>query len=160
MEILHRQSGLLGGVLLFPPLFWLFIYKWKTAGAKIRLNVQSNRKIFPPLTPEDKTYIMAVATNIGTINTTITHLSFELYKDRFDLLRRKVDQYFYVPKPEIVEQNSVPYVLKPGENWTGIAEEDGKLKEFAKEGIVICCLSHSFHKKSVKKRIQFDYKDD
>ena len=65
------------------------IYKWKTAGPRIRFIVRSGMIIVGDPDREGQTFISAEATNIGDRPTTITNLVVQHYKTYLTMLKHK-----------------------------------------------------------------------
>ena len=119
------------------------IYKWKASGPRIKLTAKSNRKfINVPHIPEGKSFIVADATNVGNLPTTITALGAQYYKSWLRFVLQRPEKQFDIVNTGL---KSLPYTLEPGKVWKGVIEQNEEINRFIKSGILICvlCLSHS-----------------
>ena len=95
--------------------------------------------------------LFLTATNIGDRPTTITHFVAYEYSSFFSHLRHKPTQSYYItPLPAF---GSVPYILNPGEDWHGMANQDSAAKEVKDPSRFYLGIFHNSSPKPVMKRL-------
>lgn len=140
-----------GAIIATTVLLW-DIYKWKTAGAKIRLLVQSGMQMIGDPQRENLTLVTSRVTNIGDRPTTITTIGFKYYKNRWQKIRNKPSQAYVVPNPAFNHQ-VLPYILEVGQEWLGGTNQTEDLEKMAKEGYLIMEVYDSVHTKPSSDRV-------
>ena len=100
---------------------------------------------------EGQTFISAEATNIGDRPTTITNLVIQHYDTNFAMLRHKPSTSMIVTEPSTSQP--LPYVLKPGSVWCGLAPQAGEIEDLGKTGYLVCGLCHSHSDKEIDRRV-------
>jgi len=127
------------------------IYKWKTAGPRIRFIVRSGIIIVGDLDREGQTFISTEATNIGDRPTTITNLVVQHYETYLTMLRHKPSRSMIVNNPSASQP--LPYVLNPGCVWHGLSLQTSEIEALARNGYLVCGLCHSHSDKEIDRRI-------
>jgi hypothetical protein len=126
------------------------IYKYRTAGPKLRLDVSTGMEANMPAY-KGKTLVMGNVTNYGDRPTTLTHFAFQGYDRKWRFWKaRRADQSALVQTPNMVQ--SLPFELKPGAVWTGIALQE-KLETWGTKGIIYLYIHHSHKKKPLRKKV-------
>ena len=117
------------------------MYKWtKSTSPKLKVRVVSDMKILP--SDDNKLYIHVTVANTGTVKTTLTHLIALHYASRMRrILHRRPTESFVIPHPG--HGSVLPYVLGPGEQWTSLINQEGKLEKRARDGYLYCGVHHS-----------------
>jgi hypothetical protein len=114
------------------------IYKWFTSGARLFVKVQPNMQEVGD--PRETKNILVEVVNRGDKLTTLTHLAFYSYKNRFyRLIRRRNPHVGIVPRPG---GPGLPFELEPGKRWAGLVEQDAVFAEH-KDGLVFAVIVHS-----------------
>ena len=144
------------GAILATVVFLWDIYKWKTAGAKLRVTVQPNMKTINIPQYEGKTVISANVVNYGDRPTTIKNLGYLWFKNSWNRIRRRPDKAFIIPNPS--EAHKLPYELKQGNLWTGLAIQDKDVETMARDGLLYCVLYHTHNEKPVYRRLRIPEK--
>ena len=121
------------------------IYKWKTAGAKLKITASTNMESYNIPEYEGKKLITANVSNLGDRPTTITIIALVFYKSKFHKLLKKSNKVFILPIPSTAQP--LPFVIQPGEIWTGVGEQSADVKEMALEGLLEWQVFHSQSKK-------------
>ncbi|MCH7888872.1 MAG: hypothetical protein IIA00_06295 [Proteobacteria bacterium] len=131
------------------------VVKWLRSGARVQLRVSSDMKTFNDPDPrrKGKTYIIGVVTNTGSSPTTITHLATAYYKNRWDQLRRKFSFRGIIIIAQAANHLPLPHVLKVGEEWSGMIEQDDEVVRMAKNGVLHAEVYHSVGKRPARARI-------
>lgn len=133
------------------------VYKWLTSGPKIMFRVLSNMKIYnDPDYPH--TYILAEATNKGSLPTTLTTIGLQHYKNRFYQLIKRSEDTFAVGNTGLGQ--SLPRKLEPGDVWKGLIQQDKKIEYMAKRGLLVCELYVSHKKKPKAARVTLKSKNN
>jgi hypothetical protein len=127
------------------------VYKWKTAGPRLRFVVHTGMIVIGDPMREGKKYFSAKATNVGDRPTTITNLALQFYKTYFDMIRHKPSQSMIVNNPST--EQPLPYVLNPGAIWQGLGLQNAEIEEMAKKGYLVCGLCHSHSEKEIDRRL-------
>lgn len=127
------------------------IYKWKTAGPRIRFMVRSGMIIVGDPDREGQTFISTEATNIGDRPTTITNLVVQHYETYLTMLRHKPSKSMIVNNPSALQP--LPYVLNPGCVWHGLSLQTPEIEALAMDGYLVCGLCHSHSDKEIDRRI-------
>jgi len=139
-----------GAVVATVVLLW-DIYKWRTAGPRIRFVVNSGMIIMGDPSRARQTFISAQATNVGDRPTTITNLVIQHYKTYFAMLRHKPSISMLVTEPSI--EQPLPYVLQPGCVWQGLSPQTEEIEVLAKTGYLVCGLCHSHSDREIDRRV-------
>ena len=127
------------------------IFKWSTSGPKLRINVRPNMKTYGMPRMDGNTYVIVEAVNIGDRPTTIIVIGLRYYENWCQKLRKKPNKSFVSPNPVMTQE--LPHVLEPGKMWTGGLLQNEELEKMAREGILICEVYDSWHKKAFNKRV-------
>lgn len=138
------------GAILSTIVFMWDIYKHRTAGPRLRFTAQTGMETLNMPMYKGKTVILANVTNYGDRPTTITNLGY-LYFDRPFLRKRIPDKAAVVPNPSITQP--LPFELKPGAVWMGIAIQDPQIEKWATTGILDMMLYHSHSQKPLRQRV-------
>jgi len=121
------------------------IYKWKTAGAKLRISSSSNMESYNIPELEGKDLITTNVANLGDRPTTITTVALVFYKSKFHKIFNKSNKVFILPMPNTAQP--LPFVLNPGGIWTGIGEQTKDIKRMASKGVLEWQVFHAQSKK-------------
>ncbi len=139
------------GAALSTIVFLWDIYKYRTAGPKLRFSVQTGMQSINMPQYEGKRLILAKVTNCGDRPTTITNLGYLYFEKRRFLRKRIPDKAAVVPNPSTVQP--LPFELKPGARWSGIAIQDPEIEQWATNGILDMMLYHSHSNKPIRRRV-------
>jgi hypothetical protein len=123
------------------------IYKWKTTGAKLIVTASANMESYNIPEYEGKTLVTANVSNVGDQPTTITMVAMVFYKSKFHKFFNKSGKAFVLPHPSTAQP--LPFVINPGEIWTGIGEQDEDIQTMSTKGVLAWQISHSQSKKPV-----------
>lgn len=139
------------GAVLATIVFLWDIYKWRTAGPKLRVSVQSGMKSINMPQYEGKTLIYVNVSNYGDRPTTITNLGYLHFANLWTRMRGRPDAAAIVPNPNDV--HLLPYELKQGNLWSGIAIQNDQVTKWATEGRLYCVLYHSHREQPIYRRV-------
>ncbi len=139
------------GAVLATVVFIWDIYKWSAAGLKLRISVQTGMTSVNMPDYQGKSLITIDVSNFGDRPTTITNLGYYYFSSSWKRFLNQPDKAAIVPKPS--DSQRLPFELKPGGVWMGIAVQDEELTAWAKEGLLYCVLYHSHNKQPVYKRV-------
>lgn len=139
------------GAILSSLIFFWDIYKWWSSGPKIRFTVQTGMESINMPMFDGKILILANVTNYGEQPTTITNLGVFYYKTIWSRFRKRPDKAFVIPHPNT--EFPLPFQLKQGSVWVGIAVQDEQITEMATNGNLYCVLYHSHSEKPIPKRV-------
>ena len=142
------------GALISTFVFLWDIYKWKNSGPKIIGSIQSNMIGFN--TPEygNDNLVLVNISNIGDKPTTITNLSLSYFKSHLLKLFKKPKKNMCIGNPS--PSQPIPYILKPGSQWSGVFRQTDDILNFAKDGILVCSVHCSHTKKYINFRIKIN----
>lgn len=131
------------------------IYKWRTAGARLRMSVSTGmlmiKESYWDTTPDDKLHIVVKLSNYGDRSTTITHLIFKAYPTWFARLLDRPEASFIANNPS--PGQPIPYELMAGGIWTGVTDQSPDFEKFSVDSHLIAEVVHSHSTKSVTARI-------
>lgn len=134
-------------------LVWNIVVAIRT-GARIKVKVIPNINVYPIQPPtNDNTYVSVTAVNHGNSPTTITHFSGYYASDLWSLIRGKKQQFVINASPETGKP--VPYVLGPGQEWSGLADQDDLLNK-SKGGYLYLGVYHNQCNKPIYKRVKIN----
>ncbi|MBE0493117.1 MAG: hypothetical protein IBX48_02135 [Thiomicrospira sp.] len=108
-----------GAIIASLTLTWNIVVAIRS-GARLKIYVTPNMELHPPHPgKEGQRYIHVRAVNNGTLATTITHFCGYTAKTQFHSVTKNVQPFI------IMNGNfNIPFKLKPGEKWTGLASQD------------------------------------
>jgi hypothetical protein len=139
------------GAILSTIVFLWDIYKHRTAGPRLRFTIQSGMKSINIPLYEGKTLIHVDVTNLGDRPTTITNVCFLYFKGRRFLRKRIPDRAAIVL--DLNRDQPIPFELKPGALWSGVAIQNKEVEEWATTGILDMTLHHSHSSKALRQRV-------
>lgn len=129
------------------------IYKWKTSGPKLKVDISANMQYFEQGTGrvDDKTYVIVNIANVGQRLTTITNVGMQYYESRIKRIMKKPKTSFIVTTPN--QYLPTPYKLEAGTTWMATIVQTDDVVEMAKKGILDCLIYYSQSNKPFRKRI-------
>ena len=146
------------GAILATIVFAWDIYKWKTAGPKLRVTVHTGMETINMPQYDGKTVISVNVSNYGDRPTTITHLGYLWFSSFWGRIRKRPNKAFVIPNPSDV--HVLPYELKQGNLWTGIAIQDENVAQMANAGRLYCVLYHSHSERPIYRRVSIAKKGE
>ena len=131
------------------------VAKWLRSGPRVKLRALPSMETFNDPDPQrkGKTYILVVVTNIGSSPTTITHLAIAYYKNQWDRVRRKTKKQGIIIIGQASPHLPLPHVLRVGEEWSGMIEQNPELVQMAKNGVLYADVYHSVNNRPARVRI-------
>lgn len=140
-----------GAIIATLALLWNIILALKK-GPRVSVKATPNMQIIPE-SPEtaDKLYISVTAVNKGSSPTTITHFCGYHTKNFWGVLFNKYRQNFVINTMPSTG-NVTSYVLKPGEQWSNLADQS----ELNKKRYTYIGIIHTHKKKPVYVRVKFN----
>jgi hypothetical protein len=127
------------------------IYKYRSAGPKLRFTAQTGMETVNAPFYEGKTLIVANVTNYGDRPTTITTVAFEYFKGSRRWRKKKPVKAAVTLTPSVTQP--LPFELKPGVVWTGLIIQNPEIEEWATTGILDMLVYHSHTGKPLRQRI-------
>lgn len=126
------------------------IIKASREGARLRVTCRPNMLFMnSDSTFSERKHVSVAVVNRGNLPTTVTHLVVHFYSSRLQrLLRKPQEQGCILQQHHFTPQ--LPYVLRPGEIWSGIVYQDEvqALANSSKLPYVSIGVSHSVSKNS------------
>lgn len=150
MEIQFSINGGIDPVAFYAALLstaiavWEYV-KWRGRNY-LEVNCNANMLFLP--SSDKKKYIVARATNKGQTATTITHLGLYYWENRFKRIFKRPSQIY------MINTDTVPKVINPGEQWMGQGEQTAEVEQMASEGLLYAIVFHSMGKKGILRRIK------
>ena len=138
-----------GAVIATAVLIW-DIYKWRTAGPRLAVDVRSGMKFFNDPNRKDDFFITVRIANTGDRPTTITNMGFAYYSSFLSYLLEKPTKAVTIFRPG----TPLPHILRPGDIWDGAAKQDAELEQWARDGYLFCLIYHSATTKAVQARVK------
>jgi len=123
------------------------IIKWWRKGARLHMRCNTNMIIVPSDSSEK--YIIVNIANNGDLPTTIQSMSYMNYSSKWPIIRKRDNTAF------LVNETSLPHILRPGEYWQGMSVQDEKLEKLAKKGCLFCEVHHSGSRKPIRAKVTF-----
>jgi hypothetical protein len=140
------------GAILATIVFVWDVIKWRLAGPKLRLTVNTGMKSLNIPEYEGKTLITAEIVNYGDRPTTLTLIAFMHYKNLWNRIRNKEEKSYVVSNPNL--HFRIPHELNPGRKWDAVALQNEALEKMAREDYLVCAVRHTHSKRPAKKRIR------
>ena len=134
------------------------IYKWRSDGPHVALELSPNMIVIGDPAREGKKWVSVTITNTGTRPTTLKGIGLEHYANPTRRLRGKTEMAAVFPNPN--DHHPLPRMLNPGEEWRGLIPQERpdkglSLKEMANQGHLLIWASVSHKKKPIKTRLTF-----
>lgn len=150
------------GAVIATVVFAWDIYKWKSAGAKLRMSVSSGMlmtggKSYWNTESADKLHIVVRLSNIGDRPTTITHLAFLYFPTWFSRLRGRPKHSFIAVNPN--PGQPIPHEMKEGTIWIGTTDQTPDFEQYATEGHLIAQIFHSHSTRPEQARVVITKKE-
>jgi hypothetical protein len=139
------------GAILATIVFVWDIYKWWTAGPKLRMAVLTGMESINIPQYDGKTLISVNVSNYGDRPTTITNLAFVYFTNLWRRFQHRAERAFVIPSPS--DAQPLPFELKQGNLWNGVAIQDAEVEKMAKEGLLYCVLYHTHSERPLYRRV-------
>jgi hypothetical protein len=140
-----------GAIIATLVLVWDF-YKWSNRGARLEYDVKTNMNTFGDPTTSGNTYVTVRVSNTGDRSTTIENMGFLHYRTWVHRVARK--PVYAAVVTNVGAPNPIPFEIKPGNIWDGMAQQDDDLITKANKGRLYCCIYHSGSKKPIMRRVK------
>lgn len=102
----------------------LEVRRWFESGPKIRVRANPGMMLIGAVGVEKESLLVVNVTNRGDTPTTITHLALLDYPNLLARWRDRASRTFVILHPQPPGSHlSVPYVLNPGQQWTGLGHD-------------------------------------
>ncbi len=101
----------------------------------------------------DKKGISIQVVNVGKVPTTIRYITIQQYKR--GIFRKERQPIEYLLNKFTSESSSMPTVLKPGEIWLGLYNDQAYFFKLSKEFTLETQVHHSFSKKPKTAKLKF-----
>lgn len=125
-------------------------------GARLRLSASVNMKMLEEgIRPSDlskETYIVLNATNVGTADTTVTHVLAFSYANWFQKWRKKPEKSFVVK--HVSATHPIPYVLEVGKMFMSLVRQGEEIEKLSRTKLLYLGVQHSFAGKPVLVRVK------
>ena len=130
------------------------VWKWLREGPRLRVFANPGYKtIGIPTVDPDATWVMVKVTNVGTSPTTINMVGGAMYNNWIKRLLRKPSEQFFVATPVLAGMPKLPHVLDPGNEWTGLINQDDEFESMARQGLLYVGLYHSVGNRPIWRRL-------
>lgn len=107
----------------------LELKRWFESGPKLHIRVMPEAIMTGEPKGTDKSYVVVLVTNRGSIPTTITHMTLQTFPNLWNRLRRKATWNAIVPRPTPFSgEAGVPAEVATNGTWTGVATLTDELK--------------------------------
>lgn len=132
----------------------LEVRRWFETGPRIKLGIQPNMIMVGGKQAGKDEFVAVTVRNRGTIATTVTTLAMVKYPNRFYRFVRSKGSYFVIPKPTLGgHENSIPYVLEPGQQWVGMIKKTVESIDDFESGTVVIEVYTSDRDRGYRKTI-------
>jgi hypothetical protein len=129
-------------------LFWQ-IFVWFRAGPRLKLSASPNMLMSPS---DGKTYIVANVRNIGTQQTTITHVLIYAYPNWWARFRENPSLTAIVPHT-LPAAYSIPFVIDVGHTFLTMIVQVQELEKRSRDELLFIGIIHSFRDKPLLARV-------
>jgi hypothetical protein len=119
------------------------IFVWLRTGPKLKVSASANMKTFGGFQQDDNAYVLIKVRNVGTQQTTITHVVGFSYRSRWAHLRRKPSGTFVVNHS--VAAYPIPYVLGAGQTFMSMIVQDQSVEKQSRETLLFVGVIHSHY---------------
>lgn len=128
-------------------LFW-DLYKWSQSGPQLEVSASPNMETYGGMESYGKgPFVLLEVRNNGDRKTTLTHCVGFVHANRISkLLHRKPKHSFIVANPL---PGNIPHILKPGERWVGMLNQNDQLVKWSQEGHLCVGVFHSGARREV-----------
>jgi hypothetical protein len=142
------------GASLSTVVFLWDIYKFRTAGPKLRFSVRAGMQSVNMPEYEGKMLIQTEVTNCGERPTTLTNIGLCYFERPWSWarLRNRPSKAAVLADPN--PRQPFPCELKPGAVWRGLTEQVPQVEEWATKGLLYFDLYHSHRAKPIRRRIR------
>jgi hypothetical protein len=127
-------------------------FVWWGTGPLLKVSASSDMKMFGPGARDNSSYIVANVSNVGTQQTTITHVIGFAYRNRWDRIRNKPSEAFVVNHG--MPAYPLPYVLQAGQTFMSMALQTEKVEKLSRDGLLYVGIIHSFRHRPVLARVR------
>jgi hypothetical protein len=132
----------------------LEVRRWFQSGARLHIDLMSGAEMFGVPGTEGNKYLVATVSNRGNSPTTITHFVLNDFKGWLNYLRSKPNFVGLVANPQIhVQAKSIPKLLQPGEQWSGMAIIDDDLNHRIDGGYLHVVIYANHTDEPIRKRV-------
>jgi hypothetical protein len=128
------------------------VFVWFRTGPRLRVSASTNMTTHGDALRDDEIYIVANVWNVGTEQTTITHVVMFAYRSWLHRLRNKPSKTIFVNHR--VADFPLPYVLKAGKTFTSIVAQNQTVEKMSRESLLFLGIVHSFSKRPLFARVQ------
>jgi hypothetical protein len=141
------------GAILSTVVFLWDVYKFRTAGPKLRFSVRTGMQSINLPGFDGKTLIQTEVTNCGERPTTLRTVGLYYFEHplSWSRFRNRPTKAAILPDPN--PGRPFPFELKPGAVWTGLTEQIPEIEEWATKGILYFDLYHSHSEKPIRRRV-------
>jgi len=157
------------GCMTDPYTFWVAFYaavvatavaawdvaKWKLQGPRLSVSIQPGMKLVGGWGKrEERTFISVRVVNRGDRPTTITNLTYALYDNDWQAFANKMNVKYAAVIVDQSEAQPIPYVLSPGEQWSGLAWQDADVERMAREGCLMLRVHHTHSNTPISNQVR------
>jgi hypothetical protein len=128
------------------------IFVWFRTGPRLRVSASTNMMTLGDPLRDGKTYIVVNVRNVGTEQTTITHVVMFAYRSWLYRLRNKPSRTFLFNHH--VAAYPLPYVLEAGKTFMSMVAQDPSVENMSRENLLYVAIVHSFSKRPLLARVQ------
>jgi hypothetical protein len=128
------------------------IFIWFRTGPRLKVSASANMKTFGQGVRDDTTYIVANVRNVGTQQTTITHVVMFAYRNRWDRFRKRASETFVVN--HAVLAYPIPYVLEAGKTFMSMIVQNETAEKLSHSRLLYVGIVHAFRDRPVLARVR------
>jgi hypothetical protein len=121
-------------------------------GARLKVSASSNMQMIDDNGLQPKKYIVVNAVNVGTADTTITHVVAFTFANRLQYWRRKQRKAFIVNHASHAQP--IPYVLEVGRQFMSLASQTSEMEELSRTDLLYIGVIHASGAKPVFARVK------
>jgi hypothetical protein len=129
------------------------IFVWFRNGPRLRVSVSTNMGTFGRGIRDDSTYIVVNVRNVGTQQTTITHVVMFAYRNWWDRFRKKTSEEALI-LDNAVPACPIPYMLQAGQTFMSMGLQTEVLEKRSRDRLLYAGVIHSFCDRPVLARVR------
>jgi hypothetical protein len=127
------------------------IFVWFRAGPRLKISASPNMKTMP--SSDKTTYVVANVRNVGTQQTTITHVIIHAYRNWWHRLRNKPSDTFIV-NHRLPAAYPLPHVIVAGRTFMSMIVQDEQVEKLSRERLLFVGIIHSFRERPILARVR------
>ena len=132
------------------------IFVWLRTGPRLKVSTSANMvhrtMMIPPSSEVKDTYVALNVRNVGTQQTTITHVAMYAYPHWVACWRDKPSDVSIIN--HAVPGYNLPYVIEAGHTFMSLVKQSEEVEKLSRERLLFVGVIHSFRNRPVLARVR------